>query len=337
MNRKFKNVLVTGGLGFIGSQYVKDCIALKSFETITIVDSCTYASNTNLIEQFQSEFVFFYNLDINEEAIKWVIEHNNIDLIVHFAAESHVTNSIGNPSKFILTNINGTQNLLESAKLFWSNKKNVLFHHVSTDEVYGSISGVSITESKRYNPGNPYSASKASSDHIVEAYGNTYGIPYTISHGCNTFGEFQNEEKFIPLNIKNAVEGRPMLLHAGKHHRQWVSVGFHSFAIQQIISNGKINNHYNINLDGSYCIPNTTIIEMIKEFLIKEHNIDSNIQTIKDRPGNDKKYWSKSKKLISTNPDLINQVIAQHKDSFRHQFKRTVKFYVDKFQGEKNA
>jgi dTDP-glucose 4,6-dehydratase len=337
MRRRFRSVLVTGGLGFIGSQFVRDAIKLNLFNDITILDSMTYASNLDLREPFQEDRVFIYNFDICSPYVLEMMKHRKIDLIVHFAAESHVTNSIGNPSIFTTTNINGTQNLLECAREAWGKRKDVLFHHVSTDEVYGTAFNVPYTETQRYNPGNPYSASKAGSDHIVSAYGNTYGIPFTISHGCNTFGIYQNEEKFIPLNIKRAVNGLPMLLHAGNHWRQWIPVGFHSFAIWQIIEHGKLGNRYNINLDGNYCIPNVRIIEWILKSLSSEHSIDAVTNVIDDRPGNDSRYWCKSNKLISINKELFDQVINQNLDSFEHQFKHTVKFYVDKFQGEING
>ena len=252
--RALKNILVTGGAGFIGSNFIRYLLKNKEFRGFVVnVDRLTYAANPMNLFDMEREFgkrrYFFEKIDIcDHEKLKEVFKKYSVDTVVHFAAESHVDRSIFGPGDFITTNIMGTFNLLEAARQMWKDRDDVLFHHVSTDEVYGSLgkSGY-FYEYTPYDPHSPYAASKAAADHLVNAYYHTYGIPCTISNCSNNYGPYQFPEKFIPLMITNAREDINLPVYGdGMNVRDWLYVEDHCSAIDLILHNGKIGEVYNI-------------------------------------------------------------------------------------------
>ena len=261
-----KNILVTGGAGFIGSNLIK--YALKNFKNYNIVniDSLTYAGNLyNLSEINQSNY-FIKNVDINNiNEKKLIFNEFNFDIVIHLAAESHVDRSIENPFLFAHTNIIGTLNLLEISRLKWKNNfDNKVFFHVSTDEVFGSLGNSGyFNEKTKYDPRSPYSASKASSDHFVRAYGETYSLPFYISNCSNNYGPYQFPEKLIPLIINNIYNELPLPVYGkGDNVRDWLYVEDHASAIFEIISNGKIGNTYCIG--GENEVKNIDIVKIYR-------------------------------------------------------------------------
>ncbi len=248
------NILVTGGAGFIGSNFIRYAFSKSGFAgTIVNYDKLTYAGNLFSLEDIERKYgndrYLFERGDIKDyEQVGRVIADNGISMIVHFAAESHVDRSIFGPKEFIETNINGTFSLLEAARRAWNGRTDVRFHHISTDEVYGSLGDTgSFLETTPYDPRSPYSASKASSDHLVRAYFHTYGLPVTISNCSNNYGPYQFPEKLIPLILLNALEGKPLPVYGdGKNVRDWLYVDDHCEAIWTILEKGTSGETYNI-------------------------------------------------------------------------------------------
>ena len=290
----FKNLLVTGGCGFIGANFIRFLLKRDDFKgRIINVDKLTYAGNKDNLIDIEKDFFeryVFIRADINDKVtISYIFKVFNIDAICHFAAESHVDNSINSPNEFIHTNIVGTFTLLEISRI--SNIK--LFYAVSTDEVFGSIKEGSFTETSRYNPSNPYSASKASSDHLVYSYYKTFDLPIITSNCTNNYGPYQFEEKLIPLVIYNAINNKKLPVYGdGKNIRDWLYVEDHCNAIWTIMTKGKIGEYYNI---GGGCEINN--IDMVKKIcniidsfkIFKESRLDL-ISFVEDRPGHDFRY-----------------------------------------------
>jgi len=306
--RKLTRIMVTGGAGFIGSNFIRYLFALPDFTgTIVNVDKLTYAGNlenlADIDEQFGGKRYFFERADIcSFEAIKEVFERHEVDAVVHFAAESHVDRSIFGPKEFIQSNILGTFTLLEVARLLWQGKSGVLFHHVSTDEVFGSLGSTgAFTERTPYNPKSPYSASKAASDHLVRAYHHTYGLPATVSNCSNNFGPYQFPEKLIPLMILNLLDGRPLPVYGdGKNVRDWLFVDDHSAALWLILNKGVTGETYNIG--GENELENLELIYLLCEKIaaIKGQSRDALkklISFVKDRPGHDRRYAIDCRKI----------------------------------------
>lgn len=316
--RKLKNILVTGGCGFIGSNFINFLFGESPFAErycennffdgrIINVDKLTYAANPENLSKIQKKYggtrYFFEKADICDKAsIFSIFQKYQIDTVVHFAAESHVDRSISSPEIFIKTNVLGTQILLEAAKNFWkSDEKNpeindFLFHYISTDEVYGSLdfSSLPFTEKSNYNPSSPYSASKASGEHLCFAYNKTYGLPVTVSSCSNNYGPFQNPEKFIPLMLKNIKSGAELPVYgSGNNVRDWIYVDDHCNAVFQILKNGKTGQKYNI---GGECeLSNNDLLEKLIEIYCnfnaeKESQIKKRIRHVTDRPGHDLRY-----------------------------------------------
>jgi len=296
--RKLQNILVTGGAGFIGSNFIRYLIKNINFSGLIInLDLLTYAGNKNNLSDLElyQNYIFEHGDICNPELIKSIFKKYNIDTIVHFAAESHVDRSILEPDAFIKTNIIGTFTLLDTARNIWKDRQDVLFHHISTDEVYGSLgeSGF-FTENTPYNPRSPYSASKAGSDHLVMAYNHTYGLPVTLSNCSNNYGPFQFPEKLIPLMILNILEGKPLPIYGdGKNIRDWLYVEDHNDAVWTIINKGKLGENYNIGGENEW--ENIKLLNELIEIISKkiDKNIDSIKETItyvKDRPGHDRRY-----------------------------------------------
>jgi dTDP-glucose 4,6-dehydratase len=304
-----KNVLVTGGAGFIGSNFVRHLLQVEAAVHIVNLDLLTYAGNLeNLKDLPNADRHSFVRGDIGDRSlIDGLLQHHQIDTIVHFAAESHVDRSILGPTPFINTNVLGTFTLLEAAREFWLDEKaldkdQVRFHHVSTDEVYGSLgpSDAAFSETTPYSPRSPYSASKASSDHLVRAYHHTYGLPVTITNCSNNYGPYQFPEKLIPLMILNALEGRALPVYGdGKQVRDWLYVEDHCEAIYTVLQNGQVGDTYNIG--GNNQPRNIEIVQSICQILDKlapsgaPHA--SLIQYVNDRPGHDRRYAMDIRKI----------------------------------------
>ncbi len=304
-----KNLLVTGGCGFIGSNFIKYLFESIGFTgRIINVDKLTYAGNPENLKSVEINFkdrYHFVKADICDyRAMESVFNTYSPDVICHLAAESHVDRSIIDPESFAKTNILGTLTLLELVR---KNKSSIrLFYHVSTDEVYGSAPGCkSFTEEDSYNPGSPYSASKASADHLVRAYHKTYGVPIIVSNCTNNYGPYQFPEKLIPLVIVNAVEGKSIPVYGdGLNVRDWLYVRDHCSAMYTIINKGVIGETYNIS--SGHERANITIIQsicsVVDSFLNRNPAASSiNLLTfVKDRPGHDFRYSISSEKIRKT-------------------------------------
>ena len=278
-------ILVTGGAGFIGSNFLQH-LKIVTDEEIVCVDKLTYAGKRNNVPSKAKLYV----ADIaGEDAIKTIFERHDIKTVFHFAAESHVDNSIKDCSEFIRTNIVGTVNLLNA-----SLKHNVeKFMHISTDEVYGSIENGSFTEKTNYDPRNPYSASKASSDHFVRAFHNTYGLPTVITNCSNNYGPRQHKEKLIPQTILNLLNDKKIPVYGdGKQIRDWLYVQDHCEALIEVWKHGVVGEKYNI---GGEC--ETQNIDLIKKIISLMGKDESMIEYVKDRPGHDRRYSTDISKI----------------------------------------
>ena len=292
-------LMVTGGAGFIGSAFIRQALALG--HSVINIDALTYAGNLdNLASVAEHPQYSFEHLDINDrQALDPLFSAHRPDRVVHFAAESHVDRSIAGPGAFIQTNINGTFTLLEAARDYWSQDGagHFRFHHVSTDEVFGSLG---LDEDRRfdedtpYDPRSPYSASKAASDHLVRAWHETYGLPVTLSNCSNNYGPFHHPEKLIPVVILSCLENRPVPLYGdGKNVRDWLFVEDHADAILKIIEEGEIGRTYNIG--GEAELSNLDLVTRLCEIFDRLRPRASGshadlITLVKDRPGHDRRY-----------------------------------------------
>ena len=303
--RKLKNILVTGGAGFIGVNFIRflfgDCAGKPHFSGRVInLDALTYAGNIESLRKTEEKFggrrYFFEKGDICDRSlVEEIFQKYAIDTVVHFAAESHVDRCILGPEAFIKTNVYGTYTLLDVARNAWKAADKVLFHHISTDEVYGSLGETGyFTEATRYDPRSPYSASKAASDHLVMAYHHTYGLPVTISNSSNNYGPFQFPEKLIPLMILNMLEAKPLPVYGdGKNIRDWIYVEDHNNAVWAIMQKGRTGEKYNIG--GESELENIRLLNALIDIVAKKTNKDaekirSSITFVKDRPGHDRRY-----------------------------------------------
>ena len=297
-----RNILVTGGAGFIGSNFVRHLLTRAPDLSIVNLDALTYAgSRENLRDlPLEGRHTFVEGNICDRQLVDTLLRRHHIDTIVHFAAESHVDRSILGPEPFIQTNIVGTFTLLEAARQFWLPEQEPAipvhrFHHVSTDEVYGSLgpNDPPFSESTPYAPNSPYAASKAASDHLVRAYGHTYGMRVSISNCSNNYGPFQFPEKLIPLMILNAVEAKELPVYGdGRQVRDWLYVEDHCEAIELILWRGKAGETYNIG--GGNQPANLTIVETVCDLLdelkptaVSYHRL---VQFVSDRPGHDRRY-----------------------------------------------
>ncbi|MGH8363574.1 MAG: dTDP-glucose 4,6-dehydratase, partial [Gammaproteobacteria bacterium] len=248
-------LLVTGGAGFIGANFVHYWIARHPQDRVVVLDALTYAGNPANLDavRAQAQFRFVHGNICDGALVNKLFEEEHFDTVVHFAAESHVDRSISGPDAFVETNVIGTHVLLKAAKRAWIDNKSwsgpCRFHHVSTDEVYGSLGpdDAPFTETTPYAPNSPYSASKAASDHLVRAYHHTYGLPVTISNCSNNFGPYQFPEKLIPLMIVNALHGKPLPVYGdGGNVRDWLYVTDHVRGIERVLEKGRVGETYNI-------------------------------------------------------------------------------------------
>lgn len=300
MNRKFNNLLVTGGAGFIGSNFIRWLFGQPDFTgRIVNLDALTYAGNPLSLEdvarQVGERYVFVKGDICDETVVRATLKKYDIDAIVHFAAESHVDRSIVRPDEFVRTNIQGTYVLLQAAREFAGQVKH--FHHISTDEVFGSLGAEGFfTEHTPYSPNSPYSASKAASDHLVRAYHSTYGLPTTLSNCSNNYGPFQFPEKLIPLMILCALEGKPLPVYGdGQNVRDWLYVTDHCSAIWTVMQGAEYGTTYNVG--GRNELSNLTVVEKICALVDQLADpLPSGkarrelITFVKDRPGHDRRY-----------------------------------------------
>tara|TARA_Y100000992_G_C21272339_1_gene497667 strand:- start:1770 stop:2828 length:1059 start_codon:yes stop_codon:yes gene_type:complete len=328
-------ILITGGSGFIGSNFIHDWLSQYD-EVIINIDKITYAGNPKNLANFESDSRYiFFKLDIGDkESINNILEKYEPRAILNFAAESHVDRSILGPEEFIKTNIVGTFNLLETSLKYWKslnkdNMKKFRFFHVSTDEVYGSLlkDDPPFNETNKYLPNSPYSASKASSDHLVRSYHHTFGLPVLTSNCSNNYGPYHSVEKLIPLTISNALKGKDIPIYGnGKQIRDWLYVKDHTSAIRLILDKGKIGETYNVG--GNNEKTNLSVVETICKILDDLSPKDdgksylNQISFVKDRPGHDARYAvdiSKIHKELNWTP----------KYSFNKGIEQTVKWYID--------
>ena len=323
-----KNVLVTGGCGFIGSNFVK---MLRKKEDVfpVILDKLTYAGNISNLNQIDENKYAFFKGDICDEAIVTsLFKKYNFDAVFHFAAETHVDRSIDGPGEFIKSNIIGTYNLLKVSRNYMDEvNQNFKFIHVSTDEVFGDLDkGGYFKETTPYNPSSPYSASKASSDHLVRAWGRTFGLPVIITNCSNNYGSFQFPEKLIPLMIINCLDNKPLPIYGdGQNIRDWLYVMDHCSAIYKVYENGKIQETYNIG--GNNEIKNIDIVNIICETLdflkpVENKSYKDLITFVKDRPGHDLRYAIDSTKIQK---DLG----WMPEESFETGIRKTVEWYIN--------
>lgn len=306
-----KNLLVTGGAGFMGVNFIN--YILKEDDRIQVfnLDSLTYPNGIDNVRSAADPRHFFIKGDITDKALlESIVTKNSIDTIVHFAAESHVDKSIENPFIFIHTNIMGTFFLCEVAR-----KHNLRFHHISTDEVYGTLreGEKAWTEESAYDPRSPYSASKASSDHIVRAYGNTFGLRYTITNSSNNYGAYQYYDKLIPLMILRCSSDLPLQIHGdGLQIRDWLHVEDHSAAIYTVLQKGVIGETYNVGGDNQW-----TVLDVVNE--IRSYLNSGTITHVEDRTGQDRRY--------ALNTQKIKSLGWEQRHNFKDGLKETIEWY----------
>jgi dTDP-glucose 4,6-dehydratase len=331
-----KKILITGGAGFIGSALIRYIIS-KTLHSVCNLDKLTYAGNLDSLKQVKNtERYFFKKIDIcDAKKVKKIFHEYKPEIIIHLAAETHVDRSIDGPKEFIRTNIFGTYVLLEEARNYWlrldkNKKKNFVFHHVSTDEVFGDLKQNNdyFTEKTPYAPSSPYSASKASSDHLVRAWYRTFKLPIIITNCSNNYGPFQFPEKFIPLIITNALNGKSLPVYGkGNQVRDWLYVEDHAKALLHVALNGKIGETYNIG--GQSEMKNIEVVKIICNILdeIKPNKFkniskyEQLISYVEDRPGHDKRYAidiSKINKHLKWKPE----------ETFQTGIKKTINWYL---------
>jgi len=326
-----KKCLVTGGCGFIGSNYIRYVLEKEDDLHIVNLDKLTYAGNRHNLDGIPETFHTFVEGDIcDPELVKTLFNEHQFDTIVHFAAESHVDRSIEGPAEFIQTNVFGTLNLLEQSRLNFqhSNNDNFRFLHISTDEVYGSLGDHGkFLETTPYDPSSPYSASKAGSDHLVRSWNRTFGLPTLITNCSNNYGSYQFPEKLIPLMIINCLHGKPLPVYGqGENVRDWLYVRDHCEAIHTVLTSGTVGETYNIG--GNNEIRNidvvTTICDLLNEISPSENGSSYSdlITYVKDRPGHDFRYAIDAGKIQ-------NNLGWSPKESFETGIRKTIHWYLD--------
>ena len=331
-------ILVTGGAGFIGSAVIRHIIHNTDDEVLNI-DKLTYAGNLESLKEIdQNPRYTFQQIDIcDKEALEKAFNSFKPNLVMHLAAESHVDRSIDGPAEFINTNIVGTYHLLEVARQYWQNledrdKKQFKFHHISTDEVYGDLEGTTdlFTENTPYAPSSPYSASKASSDHLVRAWHRTYGFPILVTNCSNNYGPYHFPEILIPLVILNAIDGKALPIYGkGNQIRDWLYVEDHARALYKVVTEGKIGETYNIggHNEKQNIEVVKTICQILDELKPQENGqpYESLIMFVKDRPGHDLRYAIDASKIANE----LNWIPTETFDS---GIRKTVEWYLDNME-----
>lgn len=351
--RKLHNILITGGAGFIGSNFIHYLFGMSSAEgnlfndagfdgKVVNVDCLTYAGNLENLKEIDQKYgsgvaekeqrYFFEKVDIcDRPQIERIFKQYDIDTVIHFAAESHVDRSILGPETFMETNVMGTFTLLDVARNYWKKedgtiRDDVLFHHISTDEVYGSLGETGyFREDTPYDPRSPYSSSKASSDHIVMAYFHTYGLPITLSNCTNNYGPYQFPEKLLPLMISNIRDGKNLPVYGkGDNIRDWIYVEDHNRAVWLIVNKGVTGEKYNIGGENEW--QNIKLLHKVIELTSAETgknaaDVEKTITYVKDRPGHDKRYAIDCSKIKT-------QLGWERKMTFEEGLRETVKWYL---------
>jgi dTDP-glucose 4,6-dehydratase len=332
-----KTILVTGGAGFIGSAVVRHIIE-NTQDNVVNVDKLTYAGNLESLESVENNPRYaFEQVDIcDAKALARVFEHHQPDAVMHLAAESHVDRSIDGPAAFIETNIVGTYTLLEAARAYWNSlnderKAAFRFHHISTDEVYGDLEGTDdlFTETTPYAPSSPYSASKASSDHLVRAWLRTYGLPTIVTNCSNNYGPFHFPEKLIPLMILNALDGKPLPVYGnGQQIRDWLFVEDHARALYKVVTEGKVGETYNIGGHNEKANIDVvrTICSLLEELVPNKPKgvakYEDLITYVKDRPGHDVRYAIDAAKIG-------RELGWKPQETFESGIRKTVEWYLN--------
>lgn len=341
-----KHLLITGGAGFIGTNFVYYWLDKYPADHVVVLDALTYAGNRANLKQAEKNprFSFVHGNILDQPLVESLLLHHNIDTIVHFAAESHVDRSILGPDAFIDTNVVGTHSLLKAARKVWldGNQKRHRFHHISTDEVYGSLKpgDPPFTEATAYAPNSPYAASKASSDHLVRAYHETYGLSTTISNCSNNYGPFQFPEKLIPLVIINILLNKPLPIYGdGRQIRDWLYVDDHNRGVDLILEKGLPGQTYNIGGNNEWA--NLDIVELICDLVKQRFETESSladrflhslaaksippktlITHITDRAGHDRRYAIDAQKISE-------QLRYEPVESFETGIKKTLDWYLN--------
>jgi len=325
-----RSVLVTGGAGFIGCNFIRHLLATDAAVKVVNLDALTYAGHRASLRDVEADYgdrSTFVHGDIRDrDAVRAIFADHDIDTVVHFAAESHVDRSIDGPLDFVETNINGTANLLEAARSHWAGPSDCRFHHVSTDEVYGSLGAEGyFTEDTPYDPSSPYSASKAASDHLVRAWHRTFGLPVTISNCSNNYGPYQFPEKLIPLMIGNAVTRKKLPVYGdGSNVRDWLYVLDHCTAIDAVIRGGEPGRTYNIG--GHNEMANIDVVhllcDLVDEFLPGGPSRRELITFVTDRPGHDQRYAIDASRMS-------DELDRKPSVTFAEGLRASVRWYLD--------
>tara|TARA_B100001059_G_C17778715_1_gene552823 strand:- start:454 stop:1464 length:1011 start_codon:yes stop_codon:yes gene_type:complete len=332
-------VLITGGAGFIGANFISYFLKKNEAYKVVNLDLLTYAGDLSNLSEVQenSRYIFIHGDICDREFVEALFNKYQFSAVIHFAAESHVDNSIKNPDAFVKTNVLGTFNLLDTAKNYWMKSPNVYkkgfedsrFHHISTDEVYGTLGETGLfTEEIPYAPNSPYSASKASSDFMVRSYFHTYGMNVVTTNCSNNYGPKQHDEKLIPTIIRKAISGEKIPIYGdGKNIRDWLYVLDHCKGIEMVFTSGKFGETYNIGgqneRDNLYIVH--TICDILDEMIPKTTSYKDQIHFVKDRPGHDYRYAIDATKLE-------RKLGWKAAESFESGIRKTIQWYLSKYK-----
>ena len=332
-------ILVTGGAGFIGANFISYFLKKNAVCKVVNLDALTYAGDLSNVSELQENqrYTFIHGDICDREFVETLFNKYQFSAVIHFAAESHVDNSITNPDAFVKTNVFGTFNLLDTAKNYWMESPNVYkkgfedarFHHISTDEVYGTLGKTGLfTEETPYTPNSPYSASKASSDLLVRSYFHTYGMNVVTTNCSNNYGPKQHDEKLIPTIIRKAIFGEKIPIYGdGKNIRDWLYVLDHCKGIELVFTSGKSGETYNVGgkneRDNLYIAH--TVCDILDEMIPKKASYKKQIQFVKDRPGHDYRYAIDATKLEQ-------ELGWEAAENFESGIRKTIQWYIDKYK-----